>query len=106
LPNTKPEEAFSVLRKWGEEHTRLRVTVELESVYLDSEATISGVDPIRFALALPGENNFFELDFGTCAFAFGLDPDAPDDRTALVCIRLDGKVVFVANESGSLDKNL
>jgi len=99
LPNTTFEEAILVLKRWQELQTSLRVTVELDGVFLDSDATLAGVDTLCFGLNLPGpSSNSFEIDFGTCSFGFGLDPNAPDDRSALVCIRLDGKIVFVAKD--------
>lgn len=87
------DEARLVLNKWRDDKTRLRVAAELVSLYLDCEAAIIGVTASRFGLRLGGANNFFEMDFGLCAFDFGHNADFPD-QTVLVCFRSDGRIIF------------
>jgi transposase-like protein len=84
------EEAVLILRKWQEEQTPLRVAVQLANLHLDSAGVVIGATPLRFGLRLPGEHSFFELDFGSCVFDFGHDPNAPD-RTGLLCVLPEGR---------------
>ncbi len=88
-----PDEALLVLRKWREEETPLRVVAGLATLHLNTDATIADATILRFGLKLSGANNFFELDFDSSVFEFGHDPEAPD-RTALVCVRPDGRITF------------
>lgn len=88
-------EALSLLNKWRDDSTSVRVVADLASLHLDSEAVIMGCDWNRFALRLLGEDNFFELDFGECEFNFGLYPRSKG--AALVCLRPDGELFFVGD---------
>lgn len=91
----KKEEALSLLNKWRDDATSIRVVADLASLHLDSDAVIMGCDWNRFALRLPGKENFFDLDFGDCEFNFGLHPKSK--AAALVGLRSDGELFFVGD---------
>ena len=65
----------------------------LATLRLNTDATIADATILRFGLKLSGANDFFELDFDSSVFEFGHDPEEPD-RTALVCVRPDGRIAF------------
>lgn len=91
------EDALLIFNKWREEGTTLRVIAQLRALHLDSEAVLIGVSWDRFALRLPGEKNFVELDFADSAFNWGANPRAADE-SALVCLRSDGEIIFLDAE--------
>jgi len=88
------EDALLMFAKWRDEETCLRVVAKLSPLHLDSTAVVNGFDWNRFSLRLPGNDNFFELDFGNSSFNFGEHPEAPEG-SVLVCLRPDGEVFFM-----------
>lgn len=92
---TTKEEALLVFFKWRDNATPLRIVAKLAPLHFESEALIISCDWNRFAIRLPGENNFLELNFGECSFNFGIFPDS--DAAALVCLRPDGEIFFIGN---------